>query len=81
MPGYILAQRLGISGYFLSRITGAVFITQGNRDNPRPNRINIGLNLKHTKRNQELPGYTKKVEDKWQYSDAMLDLVREYLKK
>ncbi|XP_048250324.1 5'-3' exoribonuclease 1-like isoform X3 [Haliotis rufescens] len=81
MPGYMIAQRLGITGLFLSRLTGSILVIQGSRDNPKANRINVGLNLKHTKRNQELPGYTRKVDDRWTYSQATLELVRDYIDK
>ncbi|XP_046562363.1 LOW QUALITY PROTEIN: 5'-3' exoribonuclease 1-like [Haliotis rubra] len=81
MPGYMIAQRLGISGLFLSRLTGSILVIQGSRDNPKANKINVGLNLKHTKRNQELPGYTRKLDDRWTYSQATFELVRDYIDK
>ncbi|CAB1317628.1 unnamed protein product, partial [Coregonus sp. 'balchen'] len=57
-PGYVLASRLGITGYL---------------------KANVGLNLKFNKKNEEVPGYTKRTEKEWLYSDAVEELMAEYL--
>ena len=54
MPGYLAAQRLGISGFLVSRITGTVFVTRGSRELQGNSRLNIGLNLKFNKKNEEV---------------------------
>ncbi len=48
MPGFRLAQALGISSHVLSRITGSIFINKSPKatDPDRQARVNVGLNLK-----------------------------------
>ncbi len=78
MPNYVLAQRLGISGHLLSRITGTIFIKPANSDQRK---INIGLNLKFNAKNEEIPGYSIKRDDTWLFSDKIFKLMEEYLTK
>nr|XP_020648282.1 5'-3' exoribonuclease 1 isoform X1 [Pogona vitticeps] len=81
-PGYVLASRLGISGYLVSRFTGSIFIGRGSRRNPHgDHKANVGLNLKFNKKNEEVPGYTKKVGNEWLYSSAVEQLLAEYLER
>lgn len=42
-------------------------------------RTNIGLNLKFNKKNEEVPGYTKRTEKEWLYSAAVEEVLAEYL--
>ncbi|XP_061588821.1 5'-3' exoribonuclease 1 [Cololabis saira] len=79
-PGYVLASRLGISGYLVSRFSGSIFIGRGSKKNPcGEQRSNVGLNLKFNKKNEEVPGYTKRTEKEWLYSAAVEELLAEYL--
>ncbi|KAJ0058968.1 hypothetical protein NL108_003310, partial [Boleophthalmus pectinirostris] len=79
-PGYVLASRLGITSYLVSRFSGSIFIGRGSKKNPcGEQRANIGLNLKFNKKNEEVPGYTKKTEKEWLYSAAVEELLAEYL--
>jgi 5'-3' exoribonuclease 1 len=78
MPNYFLAQRLGISGHLLSRITGTIFIKPTNSDQRK---INIGLNLKFNAKNEEIPGYSIKRDDTWLFSDKIFKIMEEYLTK
>ncbi|KAM6224640.1 5'-3' exoribonuclease 1 isoform 2-T2 [Rhynchocyon petersi] len=81
-PGYVLASRLGVSGYLVSRFTGSIFIGRGSRRNPHGDyKANVGLNLKFNKKNEEVPGYTKKVGNEWMYSSAAEQLLAEYLER
>ncbi|KAK2538315.1 Xrn1 [Columba guinea] len=81
-PAYILASRLGVSGYLVSRFTGSIFIGRGSKKNPHgDHRANVGLNLKFNKKNEEVPGYTKKVGNEWMYSSAVEQLLAEYLER
>ncbi|KAM5279114.1 5'-3' exoribonuclease 1 isoform 4-T4 [Hipposideros larvatus] len=81
-PGYVLASRLGVSGYLVSRFTGSIFIGRGSRRNPHgDHKANVGLNLKFNKKNEEVPGYTKKVGSEWMYSSAAEQLLAEYLER
>ncbi|XP_037699383.1 LOW QUALITY PROTEIN: 5'-3' exoribonuclease 1 [Choloepus didactylus] len=80
--GYVLASRLGVSGYLVSRFTGSIFIGRGSRRNPHgDHKANVGLNLKFNKKNEEVPGYTKKVGSEWMYSSAVEQLLAEYLER
>lgn len=79
-PGYVLASRLGITSYLVSRFSGSIFIGRGSKKNPcGDQRANVGLNLKFNKKNEEVPGYTKRTEKEWLYSSAVEDLLSEYL--
>nr|XP_060623773.1 5'-3' exoribonuclease 1 isoform X1 [Anolis sagrei ordinatus] len=81
-PGYVLASRLGVSGYLVSRFTGSLFIGRGSRKNPHgDHKASVGLNLKFNKKNEEVPGYTKKVGNEWMYSSAVEQLLAEYLER
>lgn len=44
-------------------------------------RVNIGLNLKFNKRNEEIPGYTKKINNTWYYSDKVVNVMKNYMEK
>ncbi|XP_046595171.1 5'-3' exoribonuclease 1 isoform X1 [Neodiprion lecontei] len=81
MHGSIAAQRLGINSHLLSRITGSIYVMQGPREQLENPKRNLGLNLKFNKKNQEVPGYTKKVNGQWLYSAKAIDLIRAYMRK
>lgn len=53
---------------------------KGNSLNKNSSKINVGLNLKLNKKNEEIPGYTKKIEGQWLYSQKSINLVRDYMK-
>lgn len=44
-------------------------------------KANVGLNLKFNKKNEEVPGYTKKFGSEWMYSSAVEQLLAEYLER
>lgn len=44
-------------------------------------KANVGLNLKFNKKNEEVPGYTKKVGNEWMYSSAVEQLLAEYIER
>lgn len=44
-------------------------------------KANVGLNLKFNKKNEEVPGYTKKVGSEWMYSSAAEQLLAEYMER
>ena len=81
MPGYRAAQRTGISGHVLSRITGTIFVVRGAREqqSDSASKSNIGLGLKFSKRQEEVCGYTKRTEDgQWMYSMATVQTILDY---
>nr|XP_057944195.1 5'-3' exoribonuclease 1 isoform X2 [Doryrhamphus excisus] len=81
-PGYVVASRLGITSYLVSRFSGSIFIGRGSKKNPcGEQKANVGLNLKFNKKNEEVPGYTKRTEKEWLYSAAVEELLAEYLER
>ena len=48
MKAYEVAQNLGVSSHFISRITGTLFLSKGKET------INIGLDLKNNKKSEEV---------------------------
>ncbi|XP_040283999.1 5'-3' exoribonuclease 1 isoform X3 [Bufo bufo] len=81
-PGYVLASRLGVNGYLVSRFTGSIFIGRGSKKNPHgEQKANVGLNLKFNKKNEEVPGYTKRIGTEWTYSSAVEQLLAEYIER
>ncbi|CAG9784859.1 unnamed protein product [Diatraea saccharalis] len=77
------AALCGISAQMLSRITGSVLVVTGQRNDlptDTMNKINVGLNLKFNKKNQEVSGYTRrcKMTNSWLYSERCIELVRAY---
>lgn len=90
MPGFVGAQRLGVSPHLLSRVTGTIYLTlspteeddKRSGDRPRrPRKINAGLSLKFNKTNEEVPGWSKKVDSGWLYSMKTIDVLRRYIQE
>lgn len=80
MPGNIAAQRLGISGHLLSRITGTMFVINSDATDGKVPKVNIGLNLKFNKKNEEVQGFTRKdSHGSWLYSIKAVDFVDKYI--
>ncbi|KAK3589531.1 hypothetical protein CHS0354_041655 [Potamilus streckersoni] len=80
-PGYLLSQKLGVNSHFLSRITGTIYVHPGTPEGSNDQKINIGLNLKFTKRGEEVPGFTKLCDGQWFYSDKAMETISNYLRK
>ncbi|XP_076236219.1 5'-3' exoribonuclease pacman [Calliopsis andreniformis] len=80
MHASIAAQRLGIHSNLLSRITGTIYVKQTS-DDVESTKQNVGLNLKFNKKNEEIPGYTRKENGQWLYSLKTVDLIRNYMIK
>ncbi|VVD04059.1 unnamed protein product [Leptidea sinapis] len=77
------AAACGISPQMLSRITGSVLVILGPRtDLPTEtqSKINIGLNLKFNKKNEEVAGYTRRcgTTNTWLYTERCVQLVTSY---
>lgn len=69
-----------MTNFLFSRITGSIFVTARNGEGGLKN-VNVGLDLKLNKRNKETPGYTKKINNTWMYTDRAVELVTEYAEK
>ncbi|KAL5015240.1 hypothetical protein ScPMuIL_009510 [Solemya velum] len=81
MPSHVVAQRLGLDKNFVARMTGTIMIRRGSPENPRDNLANIGLNLKFSKRNEEVPGYTRLEHNGWTYSQKTVQAIDDYLRE
>ncbi|KFM72724.1 5'-3' exoribonuclease 1, partial [Stegodyphus mimosarum] len=79
MPGYYVAQQLGVDSHFISRITGTFLVQTSPKGSTSPNRVNIGLNLKFNRKNEEVQGFSKKKDDKWLYSEEAVKTLNAYL--
>lgn len=86
VPGFTVAQRVGINTHLVSRITGTIFLylsppeNDKNSDRARkPRKVNVGLNLKFNKHNEEIPGWSRKAENGWQYSLKTIDVLKRYI--
>lgn len=80
LPGYTVATKLSISPLLLSRFTGSIFIIDGMEDNSR--RKNIGLNIKFSRKNEEVVGFTRRDENtkKWFYTERVVTLIKDYMR-
>lgn len=63
--------------YMLLQVNKPFLISSPHGDH----RANVGLNLKFNKKNEEVPGYTKKIGNEWMYSSAVEQLLAEYLER
>ncbi|KAJ8916294.1 hypothetical protein NQ315_016435 [Exocentrus adspersus] len=77
-PAYHVAAQLGMAPSMFSRITGSIFLSARNGEGGLKN-VNVGLDLKLNKKMKETPGYTKKVDTTWLYTDKAVDLVAAYI--
>ncbi|CAG9863353.1 unnamed protein product [Phyllotreta striolata] len=76
-PAHYFASSLGMSNNLFSKITGAIYVS----DTGDGKRVNIGLDLKWNKKNKETPGYTRKFNNVWLYTDKTAEIVDEYADK
>ncbi|CAN7986192.1 unnamed protein product [Ixodes hexagonus] len=81
MSSHQLAQWLGVNGLFVSRITGTVYVQMNSREADAPSLVNVGLNLKFNKSGEEVPGYSKRANETWFYSNKCHNVLQEYLTK
>ncbi|KAF5297711.1 hypothetical protein FQA39_LY12042 [Lamprigera yunnana] len=82
MNTHVASARLAISKKLFGRITGSIYIQPrgaNQMDSVDYNVVNIGLNLKFNKKNEEVPGYTHKEGNTWYYSEKAISLVADYM--
>lgn len=78
---YETGRLVGISNSLLSRITGSIMVIPGDKGCPNGENgrmINIGLQLKFPKKNEEIVGYTKRTNNQFLYSKKVVLIVSEY---
>lgn len=80
---YNAAAAIGISNHLLSRITGSIFIIPGGKrqfNSESTQKLNVGLQLRFSKNNEEVTGYTRKL-GQWFYSPMAIELIRNYAER
>lgn len=84
MNPFTASSKIGLNVRLFNRITSVVLIVSGEKRFPisdSDKKTNVGLNLKHLKQNEEIPGYTKSMSNQWFYSQNAIDLVDSYYQK
>ncbi|XP_026681598.1 5'-3' exoribonuclease 1 isoform X1 [Diaphorina citri] len=81
LPSYTVASKLSISPLLLSRFTGSIFIIDSTEEGAK--RHNIGLNIKFSRKNEEVVGFTRRDETtkKWFYTEQVVTLIKNYMKQ
>lgn len=72
-PSFVVAEKVGISGHALSKITSSFMVLSS--DNRK---TNLGLSLKFEAKGLKVIGYSRKEGRFWEFSDKAVDLIREY---
>lgn len=80
---YIAASSIGMACKLFNRITGTLLVYTGEKRFPisdTANKLNVGLQLKFPKYNEEVADYTRHVsyQNQWMYSQKAVDLVNAY---
>ncbi|CAJ0577926.1 unnamed protein product, partial [Mesorhabditis spiculigera] len=83
---YQCARRANVSTLLFLRIVGSMYLITDPKakhdENPKTAaRIPIGLNLKSDKFNKEIPDYSRKNGQYWDYSNMSIALIMEYYNK
>lgn len=82
---YTAGTMCGITNNLFSRITGNILVIGGARRSHLPentNKTNVGLQLKFNKSNEEVIGYTRKLNgNNWMYSPQVIKVVQDYVEK
>ncbi|XP_023298074.2 5'-3' exoribonuclease 1 [Lucilia cuprina] len=81
---YEAAARIGIHVKTLARITGSLLVVKGARrskaDLPENlSKLNIGLQFKYFKQQEELAGYARRVDNQWFLSSKAINLIQLYV--
>ncbi|GMT14176.1 hypothetical protein PFISCL1PPCAC_5473, partial [Pristionchus fissidentatus] len=83
--GYSTQRQTGLDKNLIARLTGTVFLMDCTQEEQaadgafRPPRLNIGLDLKLSKRNEETPDYARRLpEGYWIYSILTVKALSEY---
>ncbi|XP_073829964.1 5'-3' exoribonuclease pacman [Musca autumnalis] len=83
---YQAASQIGIQIKCLARLTGPVLVVKGAR-RPKSDlpdnlaKINIGLQFKYFKTQEELVGYTRRMDNQWFMSTKAINLIQDYIEK
>lgn len=83
---YQAASQIGIQIKCLARLTGPVLVVKGAR-RPKSDlpdnlaKINIGLQFKYFKSQEELVGYTRRMDNQWFMSSKAIKLIEDYIER
>jgi 5'-3' exoribonuclease 1 len=75
-PSYTVATLVHLKPLPLSKITSSFTVVVNGET-----RVNLGLSLKFEARRQKVLGYSRRVQEGWQFSDKALALIKEYKTK
>lgn len=83
---YQAAVEIGIHVKIFGRITGSILVVKGARrpksDLPENlSKLNIGLQFKYIKQQEELAGYARRVDYQWLFSSKALLLIQSYVQR
>ncbi|XP_018800269.1 PREDICTED: 5'-3' exoribonuclease 1 [Bactrocera latifrons] len=79
-----VAATVSIQMRCLGRVTGTVLVVAGARRKELPenvSKVNIGLQLKFPKQQEERAGYCRRINNQWYYSSKAMSLIQEYYLK
>ncbi|XP_054086782.1 5'-3' exoribonuclease 1 isoform X3 [Zeugodacus cucurbitae] len=77
------AAIIGLQMRCLGRVTGTILVVAGAKRKELPenvSKVNIGLQLKFPKQQEERAGYCRRINNQWYYSSKAITLVQEYYK-
>ena len=72
---YLVAKQLSLNPLALSKITSSFNVTSSSL------RLNLGLNLKFESKQLKVLGYSRKVNNGWEYSPKAVELITQYMIK
>ena len=74
-PSYAVARDLGLNALALSKLTSSMSVQANGK------RENLGLNLKFESKKLKVLGYSRKSNGGWEYSQAAIALIQQYMIK
>lgn len=84
MNSHVASAMASVNAHLFNKISGICFIVVGEKRFPisdTAKKVNVGLQLKHFKQNEEVPGYVKSTGNQWLYSQKTVDLIQAYAMK
>lgn len=84
MNSHVASAIASVNTHLFNKISGICFIVAGEKRFPisdSAKKVNIGLQLKHFKQNEEVPGYVKSTGNQWLYSQKAVELIQAYAMK
>ncbi|GAA5803816.1 hypothetical protein HPULCUR_009301 [Helicostylum pulchrum] len=77
LTAHEVSRLVNLQGYTLSKLTSSLTVVDRGSQ-----RVNVGLNLKFESRGEKVLGYSRRNHSGfWEYSEAAVDLIREYMEK